>query len=607
MGSGGNTKLRDWSLNLALFAAAGLASALVFEGLARALIKVPAPVLLRDGLYVSGLPLINGHPSCRWVPTAAGAPLPLVRRPGELRVFVFGESSVQGSPWDYAGSPATMLGDRLSGLLPGRPVTVVNMGRSCASMMDSYYYLLSAAPYRPDIVVFYQGSNDRFDADRERCLPASRPALHATWRFLAARSRLLWAARALAPRALRSWENRALGEPAPPRKPGCDPNEAFAAWTRILIGAAKELGAGVIVTTPVRNPLLPMELQAWSPKPSSVRETIKGLEPRYRELLRCALTPGCVPARGGPLAAPEAEIEGRAEAWKASAAAGGARFVDFRPRLSLSAPRGEGAGWFFVGETHLTLEGYGLLSSLWAGEIVGLLGGGEPGGVEPGPASVRRYADVLEKRGEPVGLTFYSEGLSYLRARMLLLAVPSLRQAAARNVADAHLVLAGLRKEVGLPPALPDGLKARWARFDLDGHLKRLPARGDAPPPRTSEDLAAALAYYAAGDLPKTEAALARVLARDPADATGLLLRGSVFLQTGRLDEALGDFDALIERAPGGPEVLADALIHRGQTFERLGRRADAARDYARCLDVAPRGWKRRAAAEELLRALRAS
>lgn len=571
---------------LALFLASGLAAALAIEGAARLWLRVPPPARLRDGVFVSGLPLINGHPSCRWTPTVAGEPLALERRPGELRVFVFGESSVQGSPWDYPGSPATMLRDRLAARLPGRPVTVVNMGRSCSSMMDSYYYLLSAAPYRPDFVVFYQGSNDRFDADRERCLPESRPALHAAWRFLAARSRALWAIRVLSPRAFRRWEERAPTGPVPPGAPRCDADAAFARWTRILIGTAKGLGAAVVVTTPVRNPLLPLELEAWTPERRTVAGTLARAGERYREAFRCELTPGCAP-RGEPGSAGAAEIESRAEAWKASAAAGGAAFVDFRARLRREAPRDGGAGRFFVGETHLTLEGYGLLAGMWADAVAGRTGGADA----PVPGA-RRYADDLRAAGAAPEGVFYSEGMAYLRARMLLLAAPSLRRAAEGGVADAALVAAALRRAAGLPSRVP-------AAFDLEGHLRRPPEPAPKPaaPPGDARE---ALDAFAKGDYAKAEAGAERLLARAPADATGLLLRGSARLHDGRPAAALADFDALVAASPG-PAVLADALSGRGRTLDRLGRAAEAAKDYERALAAAPAGWSQRAAVASLL------
>lgn len=604
---------RRWALNLALVAASTVLTVVAVEGMARLWVSVPPPVRLRDGVFVSGLPLINGHPSCRWTPTVTGDPLPLARRPDELRVFVFGESSVQGSPWDYPGSPATMLRDQLRELLPGRSVTVVNMGRSCSSMMDSYYYLLSVASYKPDVVIFYQGSNDRFDVDNERCLPVNRPALHAGWRFLAGHSRAFWAARAMSPQALRRRENKALTGPVPPGKPRCDPDAAFSRWTRILVGTAQDLGAQVIVTSPVRNPVLPLELKAWSPQPSPMAALIKNAGEPYRKTLRCELAPACDPSQAIQAAIPDAarEIEDRAAAWETTAASQGARFVDFRARLSRAAPRGESVGQFFVGETHLTLEGYWLLSSLWAGAVADMLSAGAPPPANPPRPMTRRYEDDLKAHGSRIEDIFHREGLAYLRARMPLLAVPSLKRAASLQVTDAQLILARLRLDVGLPPAVPGSLKALWAKFNLDAHLAA-PPRSEAPPAPPvaakapgvpAADIRAAMDSFVKGDLREAESAVARVLSKDPVNETGLLLRGALFLRTKRPDLALKDFTALIDRKPGNPEVLADALSNRGRTYDQMGNKSAAANDYERSLAVAPKDWKQRAVIAGLLRA----
>ena len=106
---------------------------------------------------------------------------------------------------------------------------------------------------------------------------------------------------------------------------------------------------------------------------------------------------------------------------------------------------------------------------------------------------------------------------------------------------------------------------------------------------------------FVTGDLRAAETAVSRILRKDPSNETGLLLRGSLFLQTKRLGEALQDFDRIIQRNSSPPEVLADALSSRGRTLALLGRRSEAAKDYARCLSIAPPNWKQRAAIEELL------
>ena len=98
----------------------------------RLLVAPPAPILLRDGIYVSQLPLVSGRDTVAWLSGGDHPPLSTAKRDGEIRIFVFGESSVQGSPWEYPGSPPTMLYDQLHSRFPGRDLTVVNMGRGAA-------------------------------------------------------------------------------------------------------------------------------------------------------------------------------------------------------------------------------------------------------------------------------------------------------------------------------------------------------------------------------------------------------------------------------------------------------------------------------------------
>jgi hypothetical protein len=61
-----------------------------------------------------------------------------------------------------------MLHDHLGASLPGRDVTVVNMGRGAGTTMDSYYFLATIARLSPDFIVFYQGGNDFFTPARNR-------------------------------------------------------------------------------------------------------------------------------------------------------------------------------------------------------------------------------------------------------------------------------------------------------------------------------------------------------------------------------------------------------------------------------------------------------
>ena len=463
-----NAKSRRWALNLGLALAGFGLACLVLEGLSLRLAPLPAPVRLREGLYVSSLPLISANPSCRWRPSVKGEALPLARRPGERRVFVFGESSVEGTPWKYRASPPTMLYDRLSELPALGPLTVVNMGRACSSMVDSYYYLLSIAPYRPDIIVFYQGSNDGFGRYDENCLPSLAAPLHAAWRFLVERSHLLRALRMLTPDAAIRRRGLRAGKPLPPGEPRCDPRKTFRRWTDILVRTARGLGAEVIVTTPVRSPLTGLEFRAWQPESPPLAQALEGRDEFYRKLLRCELTAGCDMdrlAEALPQDNTGREIEERAAAWRESAAAYGARFVDFSPGLNL-----------FIGETHLSIEGYRLLSSRWSWAAAGMLGGADIAETAAhSETTLRRYERDLRAEGRPVEEIFYQEGLSYLNARMFLLAAPPLEEAARRAIPEAKLGVAWLRQRVGLRPDIPAALRSRWRSFDADALPSRRP------------------------------------------------------------------------------------------------------------------------------------
>ena len=262
---------------------------LLLEGMTRLLIAKPAPVLLRDHLYVSQLAKVNGRDT---VLIAQGEPLPEKKRAGEIRIFVFGESSIQGSPFGYRGSPPALLHDQLRAVAPEKDITVVNMGRGAGYMIDSYYFMVSIARFQPDYVVIYQGGNDAYRTDREMCLPATHPTLYRGWRFLVEHSRLLFTLRTKGP-GLYIKLKQASKEPFYGDGPAlCDETAAFRGWADILIETAEQSGAQVIITTPVQNPL------RWTEDGNVSGKLDLPLRPdqkdeSYRRLLGCLLTPGC--------------------------------------------------------------------------------------------------------------------------------------------------------------------------------------------------------------------------------------------------------------------------------------------------------------------------
>ncbi len=202
-------------------------------------------------MYHHSLPVVNGLKYGVSVRRDGRDRLPRAADEDEVRVFVFGESSVQGSPWTPHESPAAMLRDQLAPRLGDRRLTVVNMGRGSAMTLDTYYYLLAARRYAPDVVIFYQGTNDLFDGF-EGCLPANHPTLHRLWRAAVRHSRLLWGVRVHGPSSLRrAASSTSRNSPSGPAR--CSTPDGFEAWVSILVETAQATGAEVIVTTPIAD------------------------------------------------------------------------------------------------------------------------------------------------------------------------------------------------------------------------------------------------------------------------------------------------------------------------------------------------------------------
>lgn len=489
-----STRRRLWAQRLSLSALSFLVTALLLEALVRRLGVPGAPVLLREGLYASQLPMVTGRDNAPYV---AGSPLPETKRRGEIRVFVFGESSVEGLPWGYGGSPPAMLRDHLRALSPQADFTVVNMGRSASTMMDAYYYLVSIEAYAPDVVVFYQGSNDLFHTDRERCAPALHPRAYSAYRWLVERSRLLWAARALGPRVYTRIfpptsrpPPHAFGED---RQPGdlCDPAQAFPAWTEILLSTAKGLGARIIVTTPVENPL------RWADE--NTRSQPAPSEP-YRRLLSCALGDDCdlvatwKAVRGAPSFAWD-RLGPRRRAWIAAAEAHGARVVDFAGYLEREAEGGLRPP-LFAEEVHLSLEGYWRLSWLWATEIRALVEDRPSAGLAAPPPPLldeRFYLSEAARYGSrgSAACTLLRSGALHLRLNMRVLAAsllesavnidapPAGEAASSRVGAAAQLLLAWLRRDAGVDPRLPSSLAAALDGLDVARLTEELQRHAD--------------------------------------------------------------------------------------------------------------------------------
>ena len=76
------------------------------------------------------------------------------------RVFCLGESTMAGFPYEYNATPASLLKDQLTALLPADTIEVINIGRSAVGSTVVRDLLTDILPYEPDLVVIYVGHNE---------------------------------------------------------------------------------------------------------------------------------------------------------------------------------------------------------------------------------------------------------------------------------------------------------------------------------------------------------------------------------------------------------------------------------------------------------------
>ncbi|MDD5628087.1 MAG: SGNH/GDSL hydrolase family protein [Elusimicrobia bacterium] len=428
----------------------------VLEFSARRVVASRGPVLLRDGIYVNTLPLVTGvaPPSMR--PLLDGARLPERKPPGEARIFVFGESSVEGAPLDVNASPPTMLYDRLARAYPNRAIKVINMGMTASICANTYYQLLYARRYEPDVLIFYMGMNDGGGhMPGEQSWPVTRPLFHRFWRGLMERSQLFWCAKVYGPPFLWSLRSRSPNRDLTQERGTGDP---FPEWADLLVRIAASTGAKVIVTTPVRSAVSEIEPAIHSV--AAAPDDSVPMRDDYRRLLACRLTDACdfialfkEQATGGedpPLDRHLRKADAKAEAWKSAADRYGAELIDFHSALEDLSPHRVVADRYFADEIHLTPEGYGFLARLWFEHISGSWDGRKPRAPSP-PV----YDDVKEyyKAAKNNGMAVF---MMYLARGWYLTAVPGLEMVAQHCPGGerdglADVSLGWLRQRAGLP------------------------------------------------------------------------------------------------------------------------------------------------------------
>lgn len=400
-GGRGGRRARWLAKRLGLALGAAALALVLLEIVVRLVDPAPVPREIGPGFYQLAFPLVNGRADGRWAgePPENAAPLEREKRPGELRVVTFGESSAEGCPWGQLASPAAFLHEYLTEWVPDREITVVNAGKTSSFTMDSYYYLVEVLRYEPDYVIYYQGGNDRFDLDPEMCRVVTAPRAHAAWRWLVEHSRLVWALRTLGPELYLSLgggvDQDGSCHSAEEFPDLCDPAEAFAAWADLLVAKSQEAGAKTIVVGFVESDL--KEVAYWLDEGQSD-------SPVGKQLALCPLDPDCDPAeilsRSPEFVAetpqdPEDEentLEDRNQGWRDAARRYGAPFVDFTSLARELPAKGAWAPPLFVDGVHLSVAGYAILGEQMARAVVAA----EEGTASPEEGFWRPEGDMVD-------------------------------------------------------------------------------------------------------------------------------------------------------------------------------------------------------------------
>lgn len=107
---------------------------------------------LRNGVRPDGTPVVRARGSL--------AEFLATKPPNGFRVFVLGESSVEGRPYPPSFAFPALLEQRLAAALPDRHVEVVNCGLAGLASWHIKSIAREVVAYQPDVVLVYAGHND---------------------------------------------------------------------------------------------------------------------------------------------------------------------------------------------------------------------------------------------------------------------------------------------------------------------------------------------------------------------------------------------------------------------------------------------------------------
>jgi tetratricopeptide (TPR) repeat protein len=98
------------------------------------------------------------------IPEAFDDLFQIEKRPGTRRVFMLGESTMAGFPYDYNATAPRLLQDRLREAFPERSIEVINVGLAAVNSYTVLDLIQELAGYEPDAFILYLGHNEYYGA-----------------------------------------------------------------------------------------------------------------------------------------------------------------------------------------------------------------------------------------------------------------------------------------------------------------------------------------------------------------------------------------------------------------------------------------------------------
>ncbi len=103
-------------------------------------------------------------PSGNFYPTKSQDEFDINKKPDAFRVFVLGESSAEGFPYDPMGSFARYIKRRLELVYPHTPIEVINLGMTAINSYTLLDLLPGVLKEKPDLILIYTGHNEYYGA-----------------------------------------------------------------------------------------------------------------------------------------------------------------------------------------------------------------------------------------------------------------------------------------------------------------------------------------------------------------------------------------------------------------------------------------------------------